>query len=289
MIDLHMHTKYSDGQFSVRELIDILNREKIRIASITDHNSCDAHVEYRNQGYKDDFNGIMIPGTELQTIKDRYLIEVLIYGYDIDEFKRYVDETRKTFWEFHHEAYQELLKKARELGLKYIEPNKPLENGYYCNMKFQEAIQACSDENRGKIPDRILDDHLYFYRHEFQNPNSMFFIDNTKAFPNIDDVIRVAHDCHGLAILAHIDEYQSIEDKESFLDNLISTTDIDGMECFHPSISEDNREKYIKYAIEHGLLISAGSDFHGSHLAHRRGINTEAKMEDVSVLKKILK
>lgn len=284
-----MHTKYSDGEFEVKELLEILKRERIKIASMTDHNSCDAHVEYRDMGYDRIFNGKMITGTELQTIKDRYLIEVLVYNFNLDEFKKYIDGTRKTFWEFHHSAYQELLKRARELGLSYIEPERPLENGYYCNMKFQEAIQACSDKNRGKIPDKMLDDHLYFYRHEFQNPDSIFFVDNSKAFPNIDDLIRAAHECGGTTILAHIDEYQTIEDKIAFLDNLIATTAIDGMECFHPAISKENRKKYIEYAQRNGLLISAGSDFHGSYLPHRRGINTDAMTEDVTVLKKILK
>lgn len=42
MIDLHMHTTYSDGKYSVLELLDRLNKNKIKIASITDHNSIDA-------------------------------------------------------------------------------------------------------------------------------------------------------------------------------------------------------------------------------------------------------
>lgn len=289
MIDLHMHTKYSDGEFSVRDLLEILKRERIRIASMTDHNSCDAHVEYRDMGYDKIFDGSMITGTELQTIKDRYLIEVLVYGFNLDEFKKYVDETRRTFWDFHHSAYQELLKRAREMGLKYIEPSRPLENGYYCNMKFQEAIQACREENLGKIPTEMLDNHLYFYRHEFQNPDSIFFVDNTKAFPNINELIRVAHECGGTTILAHIDEYQSIENKDEFLDDLLATTDIDGIECFHPAISRENRVKYMEYAKNHGLLVTAGSDFHGSYLPHRRKINTEATVEEVTALRKILK
>ena len=45
MIDLHMHTKYSDGQFNVKELINILNEKGIKYASITDHNSIGAHIE----------------------------------------------------------------------------------------------------------------------------------------------------------------------------------------------------------------------------------------------------
>lgn len=45
MIDLHMHTKYSDGQFEVKELICMLNDKGIKYASITDHYSIGAHIE----------------------------------------------------------------------------------------------------------------------------------------------------------------------------------------------------------------------------------------------------
>lgn len=217
MIDLHMHTTYSDGKYSVLELLDILNKNNIKIASITDHNSIDAHIEYEQNNYDKIFKGKMIRGVEIQTIIADYLIEVLVYNYNLEEFKKYVDETRKKFWLFHKEAYQKLLKKAQELGLKYQEPKRKLENGYYCNMKFQEAIAACFEENRRIISEKILTDHLYFYRHEFQNPISEFFIDNKYAFPRLEEVIDYAHKCDGLVLLAHIDEYQAIENKDEFL------------------------------------------------------------------------
>ena len=289
MIDLHMHSTYSDGEFSVLELIEKLNSLNIKYASITDHNSVDAHVEYYENNYQNKFNGIMILGTEIQTIVDGYIIEVLVYNYNLYAYKAFVDETQKKFWEFHHNAYLELLKKADSMGLKYIEPSRELQNGYYCNMKFQDAIQACTEFNKNIIPLKSLTDHLYFYRYEFQNPNSIFYVDNTKAFPKLDDVLKVSHDCGGIVSLAHIDEYQSIEDKLEFLKTLVNDYNIDSIECFHPVISDENRRVYMNFANENGLLISAGSDFHGSHLPHRQGITTKATLSDTTILNKILK
>lgn len=281
MIDLHMHTKYSDGQFEVKELIEILNERGIKYAAITDHNSIGAHIEIRDNDLYRLYDGKMITGTEIQTLVGDYLIEVLVYNFDIDKFNEYIESTRKTFWEFHHSAYKKLLDKADKLGLKYIENDKELQNGYYCNMKFQEAIAACLDYNKNIIDERILTDHLYFYRNEFQNPNSKFYVDNKKAFPKLDDVIKKAHECGGIVFLAHIDEYQAIENKMDFLEKLINEYDIDGIECFHPAISEDNRYKYMEFAKNNKLLISAGSDFHGEHLSHRRNITTIATLEDI--------
>ena len=154
-------------------------------------------------------------------------------------------------------------------------------------MKFQEAIAACFEENSKIVPEKILKDHLYFYRHEVQNPTSEFFIDNKHAFPALEEVINYAHKCQGLVLLAHIDEYQAIEQKDEFLNYLFANFNLDGLECFHPSINIKNRDKYLAFAKEHNLLVSAGSDFHGPHLAHRMEINTDAPLEEVTVLKRI--
>ena len=87
MVDLHMHTTYSDGKYSVLELLQILNTNNIKIASITDHNSVDAHIEFAQENYKQIFKGQMIRGVEIQSIVDNKLIEVLVYNYNLQDFK----------------------------------------------------------------------------------------------------------------------------------------------------------------------------------------------------------
>ncbi len=287
MIDLHMHTTYSDGQYNVKELINKLNELGIKYASITDHNSVDAHIEYGDNHLDSIFEGKMITGVEIQTLVNGYLIEVLVYDFDLDKFNDFVKEGREKFWKFHKDAYKKLLKKADSMGLKYIESEKELTNGYYCNMKFQEAIAACYEYNKNIIDKKVLLDHLHFYRNEFQNPCSEFFIDNTNAFPVLSEVIDAARYAGGKVFLAHIDEYQTIKDKDAFLNDIFNKYNLDGIECFHPAINEVNREKYINFARDNNLLISAGSDFHGSHLPHRQGITTIATLDDIDWLQNL--
>ena len=38
---------------------------------------------------------------------------------------------------------------------------------------------------------------------------------------------------------------------------------LDGIECFHPSATEDRMKILVEYARKHSLYISGGSDFHG--------------------------
>lgn len=289
MIDLHMHTTKSDGVKSPRDLIDLLNEKKITIAAMTDHNNVDAHVEYEDGGYQKYYQGVMIRGTELQTLYHDYIIEILVYDYNLKSFKEYVDYTRKRFWEFHEYAYQELLKRAKKMGLSYRENDRPLGGSYYCNMKFQEAIAACYEENKDKMDERLLTDLVYFYRHGFQSPTGLFHIDMSKGFPPIEEVLQASRECGGVTSLAHIDDYDIKENKIAFLSELYREHQIDALECFHPVISMDNTRKYQAFAKDHDILVSAGSDYHGKkNLDHRHSIDTPAKEREVTILSKIL-
>ena len=52
MIDLHMHTSYSDGTDSLIELLKKANKANLEIISITDHNSVKAYLELEQLDYK---------------------------------------------------------------------------------------------------------------------------------------------------------------------------------------------------------------------------------------------
>ena len=45
MIDLHTHTKYSDGTDDIYQLLSNATKNNIRVLSITDHNSVDCYYE----------------------------------------------------------------------------------------------------------------------------------------------------------------------------------------------------------------------------------------------------
>ena len=42
MIDLHIHTKYSDGTDEVLTILKKAEEKNLKYISITDHNNCDA-------------------------------------------------------------------------------------------------------------------------------------------------------------------------------------------------------------------------------------------------------
>ena len=56
MIDLHMHTKYSDGTDDIIEFLQKAKHNKLEIISITDHNTVKAYYELEKINIKDYFS-----------------------------------------------------------------------------------------------------------------------------------------------------------------------------------------------------------------------------------------
>ena len=46
LVDLHMHSYYSDGSFSPREVVELAKEKGLGFISITDHNTIEAHEEF---------------------------------------------------------------------------------------------------------------------------------------------------------------------------------------------------------------------------------------------------
>ena len=60
MIDLHMHTTYSDGTDTVKELLEKAEDIGLEVISITDHNTCKAYFEMEKFNVKEIYKGNII-------------------------------------------------------------------------------------------------------------------------------------------------------------------------------------------------------------------------------------
>lgn len=82
MVDLHTHTKYSDGTDDVIPYLQKAENVGLKCISITDHDTVEAYMELKNIDIKKYYTGKIITGCEIFTLIDGTTIELL--GYDID-------------------------------------------------------------------------------------------------------------------------------------------------------------------------------------------------------------
>ena len=275
MIDLHMHTTYSDGTDTVKELLEKAESLGLEVISITDHNTCKAYYEMENFNVKEMYKGDILVGCEFTTSFDNRLIEVLGYGFDYKNINKYLEEfysdelvNKRT-----NILYNRLLDKIKELDLEFhLERvrDKKFKNEFFERGIYEELVKY--ENNKEKLKEDVWASFSNFYRKGLTNPKSKLFINHAEFKPSIKEIVKLIHENDGIAFLAHPYQYK-FTDTENFLDKLYNEVALDGVECFYTTFSEEQTNYLLDFAKERNLLISGGSDYHGTNKEnHNLGI-----------------
>lgn len=90
------------------------------------------------------------------------------------------------------------------------------------------------------------------------------YIDETYASIDINETIKRVHEAGGIAFLAHAYEYPFKNTCET-VEKILSTTDIDGLECIYPTFSEEQRKVIFDLSKKYNKYCSGGSDYHAKN------------------------
>lgn len=264
MIDLHMHTIYSDGDRTIEEVLKMCEERNLEYISITDHDTCE---QYEDEAIKNNkiFSGKIIKGAELHAVFQNKSIEILAYNINtniINEWrKKYYSEDKLK--EEQEICYHRLLNICDKQGLVYDEKNivKPERISDYVEVQIYKELMRHKENY--KILGEYAESFSIFFRKGLANPESNYFMNLIEFRPTYKEVIDIIHKAGGKAFFAHPFEYK-FDNTIRFISDLREKAELDGIECFHPS-SEDGDKKNIlvEYAKKNNLYISGGSDYHG--------------------------
>lgn len=265
MIDIHMHTIYSDGDKTVEEVLKMCEERKLEYISITDHDTC---KQYDDEALKNNkiFSGKIIKGTELHAAFQNRNIEILAYNINpsiINEWceKYYSEDKLKKQQEI---CQNRLFDICNKHGLIYDKSKirKPKKASEYVERPIYEEIMTHKENH--KILGEFTESFGIFFRKGLANPESSYFMNHIEFRPKYKEVIDIIHKAGGKAFLAHPFEYK-FEDTVGFINDLRKEEKLDGIECFHPSSADnDKKDILVEYARKNNLYISGGSDYHGS-------------------------
>ncbi len=264
MIDLHMHTIYSDGDKIVEEVLKMCEEKKLEYISITDHDTC---KQYEDEAIKNNkiFSGKIIKGAEFHAVFQNRSIEILAYNINtniISEWSEqyYSEDKLKKEQEI---LYKRLLNICDKQGIIYGENNivKPKRVSDYVEVQIYKELMRHKENY--KILGELAESFSVFFRKGLANPKSKYFTNFIEFRPKYKEVIDTIHKAGGKAFLAHPFEYK-FDDTIGFINDLRKEAELDGIECFHPSSEVDNKKDIlVEYARKNNLYISGGSDYHG--------------------------
>lgn len=247
MIDLHIHTKYSDGTKTPLEILQMAESLGLNQISITDHNCVDGAVEATK--YIDDFSFDFIIGCELSCdYKDK---EIHLFGYfdkstrdfnALNDFIKKGDSAKQV-------QHKGIIEKLRNLGF---------------DVTYDELVRLCPTSARNRV--HIA--QLLINKGYAQSVAEVFDKYVTKGKPcyvkkqsqPLYEGIEAIRKCGGIAVIAHFYEYKK-SDFEEFFGDIIQK--IDGIEAYHSKHSLEQTNALIDVANRYGKIITGGSDYHG--------------------------
>lgn len=261
MIDLHMHTVYSDGTNTCKEILEKAQKNNLSYISITDHNNCGVYKELANPEIRNIFKGKIIRGVELNTKILGIPIEILGYNVDTEYINKnvsniYISNKERNIIEVKR-IYDICIKNKIEVGENFVENYNP---DMYAS-KYLHQIITNNIENRKYIDEDAWENSNIFYRKYMSNPKTLFFVDTDDIIPDFEQVSNLVKNAGGLVFIPHIYEYR--ENSEKILSDILKNHKIDGIECFYTTFTKEQNEYLLKLCKQNNYYISGGSDYHG--------------------------
>lgn len=254
-VDLHVHSTASDGTYTPAELVQLAVSAGLSAFALTDHDTIAGISEAKLAAA--DCGCEVISGVELSC--DYNGREVHMVGLFIDETDPTLQAELASFNERRIERNKEMVRRLQAEGLAIT----------------YEGLLADNHDRvitRGNIAKYLVDHQLVrdnptvFSR--YLGDDCRCFVPREKISPG--QAIRIIHAAGGLAILAHpLLYHMNLEQLRDFL-ALLKADGLDGMEAIYSTFQPGDERNMKRIANELDLLISGGSDFHGSNKPHIR-------------------
>ncbi len=261
MIDLHIHSTFSDGTMTPSEIIFEAEKCSLKAIALTDHDTIAGNNEFLETGK----NSLVttIAGVEISaeySHPENFLNkdgEMHILGF----FPTWNDKTEKAM-----DSLSEI-RKNREIRNPLI--IKKLQT-LGCDITYEEVQDFASNDVVGRPHIAAILEKKGYVRN-FREAFDKFLAKDAPAFVakqifSPETAISLINNAGGISVLAHPGSLKiSSESKfRLFLEYLIDCG-IKGIEAYCVSESESETQKYLKFADDYKLIVTGGTDFHGSH------------------------
>ena len=278
VIDLHIHSTFSDGMLRPAELVDLADSLALAAIAITDHDTAAGTAEATKRG-KD--KGIeVISGIEISSWHHDTSMHIL--GYCFNSMDSQFNSRLRLLQDGREIRNARIIENLKKLGIK-VDIGDLLQYSEYGQTGRPHIARLLVDKSVTSTVDLAFKHYLgrgaaaYAERFRF----------------SAQDAIAMIREAGGIAVLAHPASLDpTLRSIPSLLENL-SKLGLAGVEVYYPSHSPKAVAALLKMADKLDLLITGGSDFHdmersGSH-ADEWLYKRHIPFEIVEAMKKVRK
>ncbi len=242
--DLHVHTLASDGTYTSAQLVKEGLKRNLSAIAIVDHDTLDAIVEAIAIAKDTDLE--IIPGVELTAQHEGQEIHIL--GYFLDYRNDALLKQLKLLQANRIERVHKIIKNLKEMGVD-LDPNAVFKISGKSTVGRMHIARALVGEGKvSSVPEA--------FRKYIGDKSPAYVLGFSLS---VKDAIKMIKDAGGVAVLAHPFLLRNDELIAEF-----SGYGLDGIEIYYPEHSQSMVNFYLGLAKKLNLLVTGGSDFHGS-------------------------
>ena len=280
-LDLHVHSKYSDGKCEVKEILDMALANNVSVLSLTEHyNISSLRVARKFVKSQEKYQSIeIIPGIEIGAsmlgygLSNRHICHILAYFVSTKIYpilNEYEEDRRGTD--------ERIILALRNQGI---------------DITFGKVRTFSKKKSFGRYDiAKYLVKKGYAYTPEdayakYLDYGQMGHIDRKKMSP--EELVKKIVLCGGVPVIAHPKSIRlNYSDFCTFIEPLIEVG-LAGIEVNYPRLKEEEYERYNEICKEYKLIETTGSDFHriGDDVEIGLGINNNMCVEDYSAVRSL--
>lgn len=255
MIDLHTHSTASDGSMTPTQLVIHAKENGISAMALTDHDTVDGIGEFKTAAQKIGIDAIS--GVEISA---KFRREMHILGLFVDEsnseFKSVLKELRMSRQSRNKTVLELVVQSGMDITEDDIKSQK--DGATMENTGRAHIASAMVKKGYAKSIQDAFDTYL--------SKGKPCYVDRKTLPPK--ETIELIKSAGGIAILAH--PIYITKDKDELCELLIQLKDygLDGVECFYSEYPKEYQDLCLMLCDKLGLLVSGGSDFHGTTKPH---------------------
>jgi predicted metal-dependent phosphoesterase TrpH len=250
-IDLHSHSRASDGQYASAEVAELVARAGVTVWALTDHDTV-AGLEAAGQA-AGRLGLRLVPGIELSAFLERREIHLL--GHFVDPvhqgLRSFEDDLARRRRERMHAIVEKLATVGVRLRVADIEKfgdGKTIGRPHVARAVMETGAVGSVKE----AFDRFLGEGrpAYVQRYRLE----------------VEEAVRLVRSAGGTITVAH----PGVSRLERGDLEMLAAAGVAGVETHHPDHNPSMREKYLRIAEALDLVPTAGSDFHGEAVSPDR-------------------
>lgn len=249
LVDLHLHSLFSDGILTPTELVAEAASLGLRAIALADHDNVDGVPEALAAGLKYDVE--IITAVEL-SVQWEELSDIHLLGYAFDHKNAALQKALAEFRDFRAGRSERIL----------VNINKRLTGEGRQPLDYADvAKRAGGTIGRPHIGQALL--AAGFVR-DMEEAFTRYLVpcNEPKRFFPLEEAIKLIHDAGGCTVLAH-PVFIGVSDVRlgELLDIFIGLG-LDGVEAYSSGTTNDGIDRYITMARRRKLIVTGGSDFH---------------------------